>query len=158
MLRMRKLVALVGAMAVVGVTVVAGMTEVAGAVVPAASSPVKIYKVYYNPPGRDTHANAQLNREYVELKNRGTRSVSLTGWTLRDTKHHVYTFGRFSLKPGKFVYIHTGKGRNTAVNLYWGRRWYVWNNTGDTATLRNARGGTVGTCRWKGTSRGYVYC
>ncbi len=157
-LGVRKLAALTGAAAIAGVTVLASVTGVAGAAAPPPPSPVKIYKVYYNPPGPDTHSNAQLNREYVELKNRGRQPVSLTHWTLRDRKNHIYLFGRFTLKPGKVVYIHTGRGRDNAVNLYWGRRWYVWNNTGDTATVRNARGVTVDACRWTGTRKGYVFC
>jgi hypothetical protein len=35
--------------------------------------------------------------------------------------------------------------------------WYVWNNTGDTATLKDSHGGTVDTCRYTGKSAGYVY-
>lgn len=33
-----------------------------------------------------------------------------------------------------------------AKNVYWGSGNYIWNNTGDTATLRNASGKTVDTC------------
>ncbi|HUK69945.1 MAG TPA: lamin tail domain-containing protein [Streptosporangiaceae bacterium] len=154
----RKLAALTGAAAITTVTVLASVTGVAGATAPPPPSPVKIYKVYYNPPGPDTRSNAQLNREYVELTNRGRHPVSLTGWTLRDRQHHIYRFRRFALRPGKVVLIHTGRGRNNAVNLYWGRRSYVWNNTGDTATVRDAHGATVDTCGWNGTSKGYVFC
>jgi hypothetical protein len=114
----------------------------------AATSTVKLYKVVYNPSGADTHANKQLNREYVVLKNGGKKTVKLTGWTVRDTKSHKYVFGTFSLKPGKYVYIHTGKGTDTGTNVYQNRGWYVWNNTGDTVSLRTAAGSTVDTCKW----------
>ena len=46
----------------------------------------------------------------------------------------------YILKPGETVYIWTGDGVNEDKNLYWGRRSPVWNNTGDTATLRNPDG------------------
>ena len=61
-------------------------------------------------------------------------------WTLRDPKHHVYTFGAYKIKPHGYVKIHTGKGTNTQTDRYWGKAWYVWNNTGGTATLRDASG------------------
>lgn len=53
--------------------------------------------------------------------------------------------------------VHTGKGRNTTTHRYWGRRAYVWNNTGDTAYLRYPNGKTADTCSWgsKGNSK---YC
>ncbi len=34
---------------------------------------------------------------------------------------------------------------------------HVWNNTGDTAYLRNAAGTTIDTCSW-GSSGSHTYC
>ena len=124
----------------------------------AATSPVRLYKVVYDPSGKDTHANAQLNREYVELKNTGKRAVTLTGWTVADTKGHVYHFKSFTLKPGKYVYVHTGKGTDTAANVFQNRGWYVWNNTTDTVTLRTAAAKKIDTCHWAKGGRGYISC
>jgi len=36
--------------------------------------------------------------------------------------------------------VHTGPGTNTATALYWGLGSSVWNNTGDTATLKRPDG------------------
>jgi Lamin Tail Domain len=141
-----------------GVLGAAALTAVAVTPASAASSSVRLYKVVYDPSGPDTHSNTQLNREYVVLKNAGKHSVRLTGWTVRDTKHHVYAFGGFTLKPGRYVYVHTGRGTDTAANVYQERGWYVWNNTRDTVALRTAGGTTVDTCTWKHAGRGYVYC
>jgi hypothetical protein len=47
---------------------------------------------------------------------------------------------QLQVSPGKSVILHTGKGTNTSSNLYWGRSWYVWNNTGDKATSRDSSG------------------
>lgn len=44
--------------------------------------------------------------------------------------------------------MHTGSGSNTARHLYWGEDYYVWNNTGDKAILKNKSGTTVDTCKW----------
>jgi hypothetical protein len=69
-----------------------------------------------------------------------TSTISLYHWTIRDKASHVYTFTTaFSLKPGATVYVHTGSGANTSVHRYWGSKAYIWNNTGDTAYLRNTR-------------------
>jgi hypothetical protein len=62
------------------------------------------------------------------------------------------------LRPGATVKIHTGKGTNTAYHRYWGRGWYVWNNTGDKATLRNKAGTVKDTCAWTSRGSGYKYC
>jgi len=142
----------VGALGVAALT--AAVAEPAGA----ATSPVRLYKVVYDPSGSDTHANSQLNREYVVLKNGGKKTVKLTGWTVRDTKHHVYTFGTFSLKPGKYVNVRTGHGTDTSANVYQNRGWYVWNNTADKVYLRTTTGTTVDTCSWKHTKSGYKTC
>ncbi len=123
-----------------------------------AASPVQIYKVYYDSPGSDTGSNTSLNAEYVVLKNISTRTVALTGWTLRDAQGHVYRFGTFYLGAGKYVFVHTGKGTNTATHRYWGLSWYVWNNTGDKAYLRNPAGTLMDSCAWYSVGSGYKYC
>jgi len=72
----------------------------------------------------------------------------MTGWTLRDRANHVYRFGTFKLGAGKSVVIHTGRGTNTAANLYWRSGWYIWNNDVDRAVLKNRAGTTVSTRTW----------
>src|SRR5215207_2323947 len=101
-----------------------------------AASAIQITKVYYNSPGSDTGSNTSLNAEWVRITNTGTTYRTLTGWTLRNAAGPIYTFPTFKIAPGARVYVHTGKGTNTTSHKYWGRSWYVWNNTGDKATLR----------------------
>jgi hypothetical protein len=61
-------------------------------------------------------------------------------------------------KGGK-VTLHTGRGENTKTSLYWGSGNYVWNNTGDTATLKTSAGKTHDTCTWRQkTGRTKVSC
>jgi hypothetical protein len=116
----------------------------------AASAAVKIAKIQYNSPGSDDGSNSSLNAEYVVLANTGSKAISLTNWTLRDAANHVYDFAAFKLGAGKSVTIHTGKGKDTKTNLYWGSGWYIWNNDGDTATLKTGKGHTVDTCGYSG--------
>jgi hypothetical protein len=127
---------------------------------PAAAAPprIEITKVYYNSPGADKGSNASLNDEWVRLTNRRTSAINLKGWMLRDKAKHIYTFKTtFKLQPGKHVYIRTGKGTDSTKNRYWGRSWYVWNNSGDKAYLRNASGTLIDSCSW-GSSGSYTYC
>ncbi len=124
----------------------------------AATSPIQFGLIYYNSPGKDTRTNASLNAEYVTIKNTSTATRSLTGWTLRDAAHHVYTFGSFRLGGGKSVRVHTGSGTNTSTNRYWGHKAYIWNNTGDKAYLRNASGVQQDYCAWSGSSHSSKNC
>lgn len=123
-----------------------------------ATSTIQFGRIQYDSPGTDVHTNTSVNGEYVVIKNLGTRGVSLTGWTLRDAQSHVYKFGTFTLGAGKSVVVHTGKGTNTSTVRYWGMAWMVWNNTGDTAYLRNASGVLADKCVWTSSGAGYKYC
>ena len=123
-----------------------------------AASPVLIGKTQYDSPGSDTRTQASLNAEYVTIKNTSTTARVLTGWTLRDASAHVFTFPTFTLPAGRSVIIHTGSGTNSAGHLYWRSGNYIWNNTGDTATLKTNAGTTVDSCRWTTTAPGYTAC
>ena len=118
---------------------------------------IQLGKIQYNSPGTDTGSNASLNAEYVVIKNLGATTRTLTGYTLRDAQNHVYKFGTVKLGAHKTVTVHTGKGTNTAANRYWGSRAYIWNNTGDKATLRAANGTLLDTCSW-GSTGSYKNC
>jgi hypothetical protein len=103
---------------------------------------VKIVDVVYDPEGPDVAG------EQVLIENQGNQDVDLTGWTLRDTATHrrapySYRFPRFTLRGGAAVRVHTGAGTNDQDDLYWGRGWGVWNNTGDTAVLLDAAGDEI---------------
>ena len=111
---------------------------------------VYIHEIQYSPAGPDIPVTtAKLNGEWVQLTSTTARSVAMTNWTLRDKAGHVYRFPRFVLGAHKSVNVHTGTGRNSAINLYWGHQppssfSYVWNNSGtETARLENATGRTV---------------
>jgi hypothetical protein len=129
-----------------------GVSQASAATVPA----VYIHEIQYSPAGPDVPVTtAKLNGEWVLLTNTTGKSVTMTNWTLRDKAGHVYRFPSFALKAHKSVEIHTGAGKNSSANLYWGHKppsstSYVWNNSGkETATLKNASGRTI-------DSRGYT--
>lgn len=93
-------------------------------------------KVVYDPQGAD------LNGEHVLLTNQNRLPLPLTGHALLDAarRPHRYVFPPFTLSPGASIRIWTGRGKNDADNLYWGRRQAVWNNNGDTLRLLDPQG------------------
>ena len=78
----------------------------------------------------------------VQLHNRSGSSIDLVNWTLRDKAGHIFKFASYTIKPYGYVTIHTG----------------IWNNTGDTAILRNQQGTVIDQCSYQGTSQDYTYC
>lgn len=125
----------------------------------AASAKLRITKVYVNSPGTDRATNKSVNGEYLKIKNRGTKSTSLKGYTVRDESNHVYTFGSFTLKPGKTVTVYSGKGTDTHSKRYMGSSWHIWNNSGgDSATLGTSTGSKIDSCKWKGRVKSSVKC
>jgi hypothetical protein len=132
--------------------VLAVLTVLAFAPVQAAEAApsVRFTRIYFDSPGSDTGSNTSLNAEWVRIKNFGSTARTLTGWTVRDTSGHVYRFGTIKLKPGASVTLHTGSGTNAAAHRYWRSSYYIWNNTGDTATLKNKAGTKIDGCHYSG--------
>jgi hypothetical protein len=124
----------------------------------AANPTLYISRAYVNSPGTDTGTNSSLNSEYIVISNSSyTASFTLTGYTISDRSAHVYRFRTFVLRPRASVTLHTGIGTNTSTHLYWGSRAYIWNNTGDTAYLKNSVGTLKDSCSW-GTVASYLNC
>jgi Lamin Tail Domain len=113
---------------------------------------VQFTKIQYDGP-------SGLNNEWVRLTNKTSRTLNLQGTSVRDAAGNTYAFsGSYLLGAGTNVYLHTGAGTDGSPgqHRYWGRTGYVWNNGGDTATLR--RGSTtIDSCRWTG-NKGVTYC
>lgn len=134
-------------------SVAVGMTAVVAIPAEAATS-LRFGRFYADQPGRDTpYTTTRLNREYIQVRNATRKTISLSGYLIHDRgSKHTYRFPKtFRLGAGKTVTVHTGKGRNTSTNLYWGMRSMVWNNTSDTAYLVKGRT-TVTTCTYKQTA------
>jgi Lamin Tail Domain len=119
---------------------------------------IRITAIYFNSPGSDSGSNSSLNAEWVRIKNFTSHRKALTGWTLRDASAHVYHFPTFHLAAGAAVKVHTGHGSNTAGNLYWRSSYYIWNNTGDTATLKNSAGTVIDRCSYSSAADPEALC
>ncbi|MGW7821803.1 lamin tail domain-containing protein [Streptomyces puniciscabiei] len=109
---------------------------------------VYISGVQHGLPGWDERSNRSLNREWVEITNATRRAVNLDGWTLSDEDGRTYTFRHMWLDGRATVRVHTGYGRDTRTDVYQDRRREVWEDHGDTATLRNDRGRFVDAVSW----------
>ncbi|MFF6998287.1 lamin tail domain-containing protein [Streptomyces sp. NPDC008313] len=109
---------------------------------------VVISGVQYNAPGHDNHSNRSLNREWVDITNRGRHGVNLDGWTLQGEDGHTYTFHHYRLGGRATVRVHTGFGHDNRHDVYQDSRHHVWGNHSDTATLRNDRGRVVDGESW----------
>ncbi|MER5306645.1 lamin tail domain-containing protein [Streptomyces sp. NPDC002773] len=123
-----------------------------------AAGSVHLYKIYYDSPGADYRSNTSLNAEYVQIRNTTGAAVNLRGWTLTDVANHKYTFGNYVLGKGQIVTVRTGRGTNTAANVYQNRAAYVWNNDRDTATLKKSNGTRVDVCSYNSTRVDYAWC
>jgi len=108
---------------------------------------VRITYILYDPPSGTLE-------EYVRIQNLGGTAQNMTSWTLRDASAHVYTFPAFTLAVGAQVQVWTKSGTNNSTNLYWGSAQAIWNNTGDTAQLRNAGGTIISECSYGGGGQG----
>jgi hypothetical protein len=132
----------IGSLVVAAVLAVGFVPVLAPTPVDAASC-VRIRGGNFDAPGNDNLA-ANLNGEYVRIKNFCATTKSLGRWKLHDSgKLHVYTFAStFKLGPGVTVTVYSGRGTNTATKRYWGRTsGGVWNNTPpERAYLRNSSG------------------
>jgi hypothetical protein len=118
---------------------------------PAASAKIEIYRIVYDPPGKDTGTNWHLNREMIVLRNTGPTDRNLSNWLVRDRANWRYRIPEgFKLKAGRYVRIHSGKGTDDVNDLYWMRGWYVWNNDGDRATVKNRVGDVKDRCTYDG--------
>jgi hypothetical protein len=64
--------------------------------------------------------------EAVVVKYAGAGELDLTGWHLRESSGHNYTFPAFKLFRDGAVQVHTASGNNTAIDLFWGQREAAW--------------------------------
>ncbi|WP_435196439.1 thermonuclease family protein [Natronomonas sp. EA1] len=91
-------------------------------------------------PGND---NENLDAETVTLTNTRDTAIDLEGWTVSDESGKTYTFPAMTLDSGASVTLHSGAGEDTTTDVYWGRSGAVWNNGGDTVTVRDDGGAVV---------------
>lgn len=101
----------------------------------------------------------ELSFEQVLIRNAGTVTVRMAGWTLSNAAGAVYTFPPIRLDSGEYVRVWTGVGPAVGydgapggsndvtdghfVDLYWRRKVPAWDNATDRATLKDDLGTVV---------------
>lgn len=109
-----------------------------------------IYISYVHPDAEPTPEREHLDDEYIVITNGESSSTDMSGWVLHDNgRKHEFVFpGGFSLPADGKVTVYTGFGKNTENELWWGSESPVWNNTEDTAYLKNSMGSLVDSKEW----------
>src|SRR5689334_2416532 len=158
--RLRISVAAAAGAAVLGTVAVAMPAE-------AATPNLQFHLIQFDSPSNpDTNANSSVNGEFVRIYNNSTFAARLDRFTIKDANGYTYTFPAHVIGAKKTVYVHTGKGTNgrkpdgtpDSSRLYQGRGWHIWNNPGDTATLRSSSGRVYDTCKWTSRGTGATNC
>jgi hypothetical protein len=80
-----------------------------------------------------------LKTEVLRVKRVGEGEVWLTGWKLKDTHNHTFTFPELLLNKDGAVEIYTRSGSNSVIELHWGLDNPVW-VTGEKATVFDSQG------------------
>lgn len=83
-----------------------------------------------------------LDAEVVRILNSGG-VAHMAGWSLEDGRGHIYYFPVFNLHNGA-VSVHTKRGSDTIIDLYWGLEEPVW-TPGTLVTLRDSTGAVKDT-------------
>jgi micrococcal nuclease len=88
--------------------------------------------------------NENLNDEYVVLRNTADTPLAVGGWTVSDAAGHTLRFPpNTTIAAGERLTLYTGAGTPTATAVYWGADGAIWNNDGDTITVRDDTGALV---------------
>ena len=100
------------------------------------SPALRVVEIHADAPGAD---RTNLTREFVVLRNLGSRPLDLGNWTVADAAGHRYRFPPTATLPANTtVTLHTGVGQDTTRHRYWNRSTPVWNNAGDVVVVRDA--------------------
>jgi hypothetical protein len=109
------------------------------------AGPVRIVELVARPKD----GAADVNGETVTIRNDGLATIDVTRWMLADASgKNLFTFPSLVLTPGGIAVVHSGRGVASGADYYWGKTTGIWNDTGDTATLRDASGAVMSTYKY----------
>ena len=84
--------------------------------------------------------SGKLAEEFVRVKNRTTKTVEITGWTIKAKESgRTYTFPFYYLDPNDAVTVWTKQGTDEEPNLYWDLSVEVWDDDDDCGRLGDER-------------------
>jgi len=68
-----------------------------------------------------------------------TKALDLSDWVVENDDGQQFVFpDGFTLESGQNVTVHSGRGSDTETDVYWGATREVWDDDGDTITIRTA--------------------
>lgn len=104
-------------------------------------STLELVEIHADAAGND---NENLDDEYLVFENTGSEAIDISGWRISDSAGHTYTVpDGVEVAAGARIRLLTGSGTDTTETLYWGEDQALWNNGGDTVTVRTASGDVV---------------
>ncbi|WP_435320471.1 thermonuclease family protein [Haloarchaeobius sp. TZWSO28] len=99
---------------------------------------LSVVTIQADAPGND---NENPTGEYITFRNTGDATVDLSGFVVSDAANHEFVVPEgVTLAPGAELTLRSGRGQDTESTLYWGSDRAIWNNGGDTITVRTATG------------------
>jgi competence protein ComEC len=101
------------------------------------SGKVRITNIFYDGTGT-TEPD-----EYVEIRNEEAQPVQLQGWSLSDEGNHIFAFPASVMQPSQICRIYTNEDHPEWCGFSYGKGDAIWNNSGDTATLRDGQGNII---------------
>lgn len=114
---------------------------------PGNTGDVRITKIFFDGAVHQTEAD-----EYVEIKNFDAKAIRLQGWKLHDAGPvHTYTFPNYLIQPGQVCRVYTNENHPEWCGFNWKNGSAIWNNNGDTATLKDGSGKVISTCSYSGS-------
>jgi micrococcal nuclease len=101
-------------------------------------SSLVLVEIHADAAGND---NENLDDEYLVFENSGSEPLDLSGARITDAAGHTYTVPEeVTVAAGAQLRLVTGSGDNSDTVLYWGEGGAIWNNDGDTVTVRDRDG------------------
>ncbi len=121
-------------------------------IAPAVANDIVLSELMVQPRAPAGGPSALPDAEYIELYNRSSKAIDITGWQLRDATGNLATLPACILRPAEFVLLVAA----SRINLFSGMGSVIGigisptflNNDGDTLTLRTGAGATIHTARY----------
>jgi len=121
-----------------------GVTQVDSETVSESSRDVEAGAFVLDEIHEDRGLADDVEDEYVAFRNAGDETLTLSGWTVENDGGQRFVFpDGFVLDSGQNVTVHSGRGSDSETDVYWGATSGVWDDDGDTITVRTADGREV---------------
>ncbi len=78
--------------------------------------------------------------EFIAIHNDDSQAIQLSNWTLSDNSGNTFRFPSYLMQPGQVCRVYTNEYHSEWCGLSFGSSLPIWDNTGDTAFLRDSQG------------------